>query len=426
MTEPAAYVYIDIEGVARPVGRLWTRRDRSRETASFEFDREWLADPVHHALGPALPPTAGAFHTSEDRALFGALGDSAPDRWGRRLIMRNEARRARAAGTAPRAPREIDYLLGVTDIVRQGALRFRITPNGPFEAPLSEERGHVHIPPLIELPELLNAANALSEDPESKKAEDAVQLLLAPGSSLGGARPKASVRDRDGALAIAKFPDKADNVDVIRWERVMLELAARAGITVSHSRLEPVGESVVLIVRRFDRHGDVRVPFLSAMSLLDAADGDQRSYVEIFDALRQIASEPAADGAQLWRRLTFNILASNFDDHLRNHAVVYDGTAWRLSPAYDLNPVPAHVKARELATTITLDGDATASIDLALSAAPEFFLKESEARAIAAEVEVALKDWRSVAEHFGVANYEIAEMASAFEHEDAAIAGSWS
>ena len=284
MTEPAAHVYIDLEGVTRPVGRLWTRRDRNRETASFEFDHEWLADPVHHALGPALPATAGAFHTSEGRALFGALGDSAPDRWGRRLIMRNEARRARAAGTTPRAPREIDYLLGVTDIVRQGALRFRVTQDGPFEAPWSEERGHVHVPLLIELPELLNAANVLSDDPDSKEADDAVRLLLAPGSCLGGARPKASVRDQDGALAVAKFPDKADNVDVIRWERVMLELAARAGIVVSDSRLEAVGESVVLVVRRFDRRGDARMPFLSAMSLLDAADGDQRSYVEIFDA----------------------------------------------------------------------------------------------------------------------------------------------
>jgi serine/threonine-protein kinase HipA len=425
MSDPTAYVSIDLDGVTRTVGRLWSRRDRNRETASFEFDREWLADPIHHALGPGLPPTAGAFHTGEGRALFGALGDSAPDRWGRRLIMRNEARRARAAGTAPGAPREIDYLLGVTDIARQGALRFRVTPDGPFEAPLSEDRGQLHIPPLIELPQLLNAANALSEDPDSKEADDAVRLLLAPGSSLGGARPKASVRDRDGALTIAKFPDKSDDVDVIRWERVMLELAGRAGISTSDSRLEAVGESVVLVVRRFDRRGDQRVPFLSAKSLLDAADGERRSYVEIFDGLRLIASQPAADGAQLWRRLAFNILASNFDDHLRNHAVLYDGAAWRLSPAYDLNPVPAHVKPRELATAINVDGDATASIELALGAAPEFFLAESGARAIAAEVEAALRDWRSVAKGYGVAPDEIEQMVSAFEHEDATIAGSW-
>jgi serine/threonine-protein kinase HipA len=425
MTEPAAYVYIDLDAVTRLVGRLWARRDRNRETASFEFDREWLANPVRYALGPALPATEGAFHTSEGRALFGALGDSAPDRWGRRLIARNEARRARTAGMTPRAPREIDYLLGVTDVVRQGALRFRLTPDGPFEAPLSLERGHVQVPPLIELPELLNAANILSNDPDSRESDEAARLLLAPGSSLGGARPKASVRDRDGSLAIAKFPDKADNVDVIRWERVMLDLAARAGVAVADARLEPVGESVVLVLRRFDRRGELRVPFLSAMSLLDAADGEHRSYVEIFDALRQIASEPAADGAQLWRRLVFNILSSNFDDHLRNHAVLYDGTAWRLSPAYDLNPVPAYVKPRALTTSINIDGDPTASIELALQAAPEFFLKTSDARAIAAEVESAVRDWRSVAVTHGIAHAEIEQMASAFEHDDSRIVRAW-
>lgn len=309
--------------------------------------------------------------------------------------------------------------------MRQGALRFSLTSEGPFVAPLDNEGGRVHVPPLIELPELLNAANALSEDPDSVEADNAVRLLLAPGSSLGGARPKASVRDNDGALAIAKFPDKADNIDVIRWERVMLSLAERAGITVSDARLQPVGDSVVLVVRRFDRDGDSRVPFLSAMSLLDANDGDHRSYVEIFDALRRIASEPTADGAQLWRRLAFNILASNFDDHLRNHAVLYDGAGWCLSPAYDLNPVPAYVKARELSTAINIDGDPTASIELALEAAPEFFLNEGDARDIAAQVVTALGNWRSIAAEYGLRHDEIERMSSAFEHADMELAKSW-
>jgi serine/threonine-protein kinase HipA len=314
----------------------------------------------------------------------------------------------------------------VTDVIRQGALRFRVTPDGPFVSPLQEEGGgQADVPPLVELPALLSAANALSEDPDSVEADNAVRLLLAPGSSLGGARPKASVRDQDGALAIAKFPDKADDIHVIRWERVMLALAERAGSVVPTARLQPVGDTVVLIVRRFDRQGEHRIPFLSAMSLLDAADGDHRSYVELFDALRQIASEPKTDGAQLWRRLAFNILASNFDDHLRNHAVVYDGVAWRLSPAYDLNPVPAYVQARELSTTIGLDGDPTASIELALEAVPEFFLTERDARAIAVEVSQALKGWRVVATKYGISRDEIERVASAFEHDDAAIVDSW-
>lgn len=425
MTAASVLVYLELDGDTRPVGRLWARRDRNREGASFEFDRRWLADPVHHALGPALPPTVGAFHTGEGRALFGALGDSAPDRWGRRLIARNEARRARMDCTAPRAPREIDYLLGVTDFVRQGALRFRSTPDGPFLAPVGGEDGRTHVPPLVELPALLNAANALSVDRDSVEADDAVQLLLAPGSSLGGARPKASVRDSDGALAIAKFPDAADDIDIIRWERVTLALAEQAEITVPAARLEQVGDAAVLLVRRFDRHGDNRVPFLSAMSLLDAADGDHRSYVEIFDALRRIASQPKADGAQLWRRLAFNILASNFDDHLRNHAVLYDGVAWRLSPAYDLNPVPAFVRPRELTTAINVDADATASIELAVDAAPEFLLSQAEARKIAAHVAAVVSKWRSTAAVHGLSKAEMDRMDSAFEHDDVVLARSW-
>jgi serine/threonine-protein kinase HipA len=421
VSEPAAYVYIDLAGETRSVGRLWTRRDRAGERASFEFDAAWLADPLHYALGPALPATAGAFHTAQGRALFGALGDSAPDGWGRRLITRNEARRARAEGRTPRAPREIDFLLGVTDLVRQGALRFRLTPDGPFTTP---DDG-AHVPPLVDLPVLLSAANTLAEDSDSVEADNAVRLLLAPGSSLGGARPKASVRDRDGALAIAKFPEHSDDVDVIRWERVTLLLAERAGIDVCDARLEPAGESVVLLVRRFDRRGPERVPFLSARSLLDAADGEHRSYVEMFDALRQVASQAAVDGRQLWRRLAFNILASNFDDHLRNHAVLYDGAGWRLTPAYDLNPVPAHIKSRDLTTPINIDGDPSASLELAVEAAPEFLLKEDEARAIAAEIARVTATWRDVAGQFDLRGDEINRMATAFEHEELERALRW-
>src|SRR5258707_1215928 len=186
---------------------------------------------------------------------------------------------------------------------RAGALRFRATPNGSFIAADDD----AHVPPLVDLPVLLSAANALADDSDSDEVDNAVRLLLAPGSSLGGARPKASVRDRDGALAIAKFPERSDDVDVIRWERVMLALAADAGIGVCDARLEHAGESVVLLVRRFDRRGVERVPFLSAMSLLDAADGEPHSYVEIVDARRQIGMQAARDGAQLWRRLAFKL-----------------------------------------------------------------------------------------------------------------------
>lgn len=422
MSQPSAYVFIELSGKAREVGRLWTHRDRSGERASFEFAPSWLADPIHHALGPALPAKTGAFHTGQGRAMFGALGDSAPDRWGRKLILRNEARRARMESRTPRAVGEIQFLLGVTDVVRQGALRFRATPDGPFIAPDDGET----VPPLLDLPVLLSAANALSDDASSVEADNAVRVLLAPGSSLGGARPKASVRDHDGSLAIAKFPERNDEGDVIRWERVMLLLAERAGIEVCKSRLESVGESVVLLVRRFDRQRHERIPFLSAMSLLDAADGEQRSYVEIFDALRRVASQVAVDGRQLWRRLAFNILASNFDDHLRNHAVLYDGAGWRLTPAYDLNPVPAHVKRRELSTAINIDGDPSASLVLAVEAAGEFLLNEGQARTIAGEVADVTATWRDTAREVGLRGAEIERMATAFEHDELQRAQSWS
>lgn len=422
MSAPTAFVFVELAGSVRPVGRLWIRAGKNKESASFEFDPGWIADPVHHALGPALPSTAGAFHSGEGRAMFGALGDSAPDRWGRRLIARNEARRARDASQTPRIPREIDFLLGVTDYVRQGALRFTRESGGPFVA----EAGPNQVPPLVKLGELLAAAAALDDDPNSDEADNAVRLLLAPGSSLGGARPKASIRDRDGALAIAKFPDKADTVDSVRWEMVMLDMAERAGISVPKARLEMVGDIPVLLVSRFDRHGEIRVPFLSAMSLLNAQDGDTRSYVEISDSLRRIASRASLDGPQLWRRLAFNILASNFDDHLRNHAVLYDEHGWRLSPAYDLNPVPRSVKDRLLSTAINIDEDTTASIELAIDAAHEFLLSRYEAKAIAGEVAKKIAVWREEALKIGLSSTEIDRMHSAFEHHDADLARRWS
>lgn len=422
MSEPAAFVYIDYGGRTRFVGRLWTRAARQKQSATFEYDQSWIADPLHYALGPALPPTLAAHHTREGREIFGAIGDSAPDRWGRRLIERNLARHARELGHTARSPREIDYLLGVSDFTRQGALRFAATQNGPFLADSSGE----HVPPLLELGELLNAARALEADPDSISGEEAVQLLLAPGSSLGGARPKASVRDRGGQLAIAKFPQNHDGTDTVRWEMVMMSLAERAGIEVPRARIELVGGIAVLITARFDRLRETRIPFLSAMSLLDSADNEPGSYVEITNALRSIASHASRDGPELWRRLAFNILASNFDDHLRNHAVIYDGVGWCLSPAYDLNPVPRSERDRHLTTAINVDGDNTASIELAIEASEEFLLSRDQARKIAGEVARSIGSWRKTATKVGIDANEIDKMKAAFEHQDVLQATRWS
>lgn len=404
-------VYVELGGEAMLLGRLWARTRKGRDSASFEYDDAWLEHPEHFALEPALKLGPGPFHTAADMPMFGAIGDSAPDRWGRALMRRAERRRAEQTGATPRSLREIDYLLMVNDEARQGALRFALEDGGPFLA-TSETSP---IPPLVDLPRLLSAAEHVGT--ESASDED-LRLLLAPGSSLGGARPKASVRDQDGRLAIAKFPHKDDDYDEVRWEAVALSLAAKAGITVPEWRLVSVADKPVLLLHRFDRSGSVRIPFLSAMSMLGARDRETRSYLEFADALRQHGASPKNDMRAIWRRIVFSVLISNTDDHLRNHGFLYQGQeGWRLSPAYDLNPVPVDIKPRVLTTAIDTE-DAMASLALALSVAPYFELNEPDAHAIAAEVGHAVRCWREEAARLGLATSQLERMASAFEHED--------
>lgn len=337
------------------------------------------------------------------------MGDSAPQRWGRVLMRRAERQRAAAASEHPRTLFKVDYLLMVDDEAREGALRFADTEGGPFLATRQPR-----IPPLVELPGLLAAAEHVTSDHDT--GED-LRLLLAPGSSLGGARPKASVRDRDARLMLAKFPHVHDEVDVVTWEAVALSLANRAGIPVPEWRLERVAGKPVLILRRFDRTPRTRVPFLSALTLLGARDNETRSYLEVVDALRAAGSEPTRDLHDLWRRIVFTILISNTDDHLRNHGFLLSGHGWRLSPAYDLNPVPVDLKPRVLATTIDLE-DPAASLHLALDVAPYFELSPTAASEIAAEVGRAVRSWREQAASFGLTKPQIERMASAFEHDD--------
>jgi serine/threonine-protein kinase HipA len=404
-------VYVDLQGTPYLVGRLWTRMRKDRESATFEYDKSWLAHAERFSLEPALKLGPGPFHTPSDKPLFGAIGDSAPDRWGRVLMRRAERRRAERERSAPRTLREIDYLLMVDDEARQGALRFAEREGGAFLA----EHGPTKIPPLIELPRLLSAAEHVVED---KHSDEDLRLLLAPGSSLGGARPKASVRDQDGHLAIAKFPNKGDEVNTVLWEAVALTLAAKAGIPVPAWRLETVADKPVLLLRRFDREQGARVPFVSAMSMLGARDNDARSYLEFVDILRQHGAKAKADMHGLWRRIVFSILISNTDDHLRNHGFLWAGPAgWRLSPAYDLNPVPTDIKPRVLTTAIDLD-DGTASLKLAFEVASYFEVAPDEARQIAAEVGKAVATWRKPAAKIGLTAAEIDRMGSAFEHED--------
>jgi serine/threonine-protein kinase HipA len=379
-----------------PVGKLWFHNRKGKQSASFEYRKEWLNNPDRFALEPALSLTEGAFHTVENQSLFGAIGDSAPDRWGRVLTQR--------ANDTGRALTELDYLLGVNDETRQGALRFSVE-EGKYLA----SGGRNVIPPLVKLPELLSVSEKFLED---KATAEELRMLLIPGSSLGGARPKASVLDKDGSLAIAKFPRKDDDTDIVRWEAAALTLAKNAGINVPDWRLEKILGKAVLIIKRFDRNGNGRVPFLSAMSMLDASDNDGQihSYIDIANILQQYGARPDADMKELWRRMVFSILISNTDDHLRNHGFLYTTGGWSLSPAYDLNP---SADKKLFSTSIDNTGSQN-SIELAMRNTDAFNLSEKQAKEILEEVSAAVSGWRTVAKALGISARNIEKMEGAF------------
>jgi serine/threonine-protein kinase HipA len=331
------------------------------------------------------------------------------------LLRRAERARARREGRTPRTLTAVDFLTLVDDETRLGALRFRdaAAGGGPFLS-----TGSTRVPPLIALSKLLTATERIVADEET---EADLALVLAPGTSLGGARPKATVRDGDGSLLVAKFPTVADEWPTTRWEATLLDLAKRAGIRVPDFRLVRAARKPVLLLRRFDRDGVRRMPFMSAMTALSADENQMQSYLGIVDALRREGARPAQDLRELWRRLVFNVLVSNTDDHLRNHGFLHDGVGWRLAPAYDLNPMPTDVRPRVHALAIN-DTDATASMDTVWEVAPRFGFVTKEARQIAHEVAAAARTWRSAGKQHGLKPKDLDRMASAFEHEDLARA----
>jgi serine/threonine-protein kinase HipA len=320
----AIRVHLDASAGTEAVGTAQITRARGVDVTDFDYDAGYLAD-AGWAVSPDLPVRTGR---SVVEGLPGALDDSAPDAWGRNLITRRLASMARDAGQAAPTPTEVDFLLGVSDVTRQGALRFRLDDSAPFLA----EGGEV--PQLLELEPLLDAANQVVEDPS---AEASVETLLAAGSgSLGGARPKASVREGT-VLHLAKFPHADDAWDVIRWEAVALDLAADCRLRTPAHRLTEVADQPVLIIERFDRDGTNRVPFLSARSLVGGRPEANHDYLEIVEALMEHGSDVRADLVELWRRIAFSILINNVDDHLRNHAVLRASGGWTLSPLFDVN-----------------------------------------------------------------------------------------
>ncbi|MCA0255816.1 MAG: HipA domain-containing protein [Proteobacteria bacterium] len=403
-------VHLNLHGRTGPIGLARSNRVRGAETILFEYDHAWLEDPDRFSLEPALALTRGAFAPRTGLTTFGSIGDSAPDTWGRRLMQRSERRMAERDGRAVRTLAESDYLLGVADETRLGALRFRWVGEEQFQAPI-----YTGVPALIELGRLLQITERILRDEET---DQDLQLIFAPGSSLGGARPKASVIDQHGHLSIAKFPKETDDYSIETWEEIALRLAGKAGIVTPEHELIDVAGKKVMLSRRFDRDGTTRIPFLSAMAMMGARDGERGSYPEIVDAIAEQGAKGKADAQALYRRVAFNVLISNVDDHLRNHGFLWLGReGWSLSPAYDLNPVPSDVKERVLTTNINLD-EGTCALDLLEQASEYFALTLAQARAIIKEVATVTATWRETAKTAGARDTEINRMASAFEHDD--------
>src|SRR2546427_757647 len=363
-------VHIDWKGQTHLVGRLHAAE--RGPSVSFEYALEWLQRADAFAIdSTSLPLQRGAHH---GRTLFRAIQDCGPDRWGRMLIERAVRKKV-----LPQKPyRDIDYVLALDEAPRVRALRFRFDPNGPFLAPPSGK-----LPPLVRLKALRRATDAIHSETET--AQD-LRFLLGAGSPLGGARPKAAVSLADERLAMAKFPKPDDTRDIAAGEILALTLAAQAGIQVAEHRLVPVGGHGVAVITRFDRVGKNRIPFISAVTLLGLPQGDPGAYTLLADGIRQFGNDVPGDLRELWRRLVFSLLASNYDDHLRNHGfLMHEPGRWSLSPAYDINPVPEVDRVRMNKTAIAEDQEEP-TIEGALAAAPRFGLQTTEAKKILREV----------------------------------------
>lgn len=408
MTDRLIFVYVDLNTRPQLVGRIWSHYRGGSESASFEYDASWLSHPDRFMLEPGLPLKNGSFHTEADKALFGSFGDSTPDRWGRNLIRRTEQLRSRVENSPIRTYTELDYLVSVNDECRQGALRYSEKEGDPFLSVKFTPQAA----PISELPKLLTASDNFFNE---KETEQELGLLLEYGSTLGGARPKLSLLDGNGDLSIAKLPRPDDDDPIVLWEAVALTLAGQSGIQIPEWKVHNVSGKPVLILKRFDRIDGTRVPFISAMTMLNAKDNEDHSYLEIADAIQNYGAFVKADLNELWRRIVFNILISNTDDHLRNHAFLLSSRkGWCLSPAYDMNPVPIDIKKRFLSTAIDHDSKA-ASLEIALSVVDEFFLTMKDAETIINEVKGAVSQWRHVASKVGLRKKEIDRMSSAFE-----------
>lgn len=413
-------VYADWEGLSEPrrLGWLHSRKTRRAEVFEFEYDVAALTVPAINGvqLDPRIGLVSGPQYPGRGMDRFGVFADSSPDRWGR-LLMNRRLERDMRDGTIPAGTRlyESDYLLGVHDQYRVGALRYKRDDAGPF----LDNRDHTAAPPIAKIAELENASKALERDSENQSADGSewLRMLIAPGGSLGGARPKASVVDKRGHLYLSKFPSIGDAYDLGAWEMIVNALGSACGLNVAQCEARKFASNHhCCLVRRFDRtDSGKRLHFASAMTLAGHVDGDDASsgasYLDIAQVVMDSGSEPDRDLRQLWSRIVFNILVSNTDDHLRNHGFLLEpGKGWKLSPAYDMNPVP---DADGLRLNIS-ESDNARDLELALDVAAYFRLKPEEARAIIHQFRSVIVQWPVLAAKLGLSARECENMADAF------------
>jgi serine/threonine-protein kinase HipA len=411
--QKSVLVYVDAEGMGGSalMGTMHAQSSGRQEVFSFEYAPEWLASESAFAFDPDLQLLEGAQYPAQSRGNFGIFLDSAPDRWGRLLMQRRENLRARQEVRTARRLTEWDYLLGVHDETRLGALRLRSLSGGEF----IDSDARMAAPPITSVRELQAASAGLEQHiDEEDNPEYARWLnqLLAPGSSLGGARPKASVRDEAGHLCIAKFPSRADTRNMAAWEMLAHRLAAKCQIHLPAARLLDTGDQSTFLVKRFDRTaGGGRRAFVSAMTLTQRRDGEPgASYLELVELLQRQGADTLGDTHQLFRRIVFSILIHNTDDHLRNHGFFIEDRGVRLSPAYDINP---SVERDDLTLAIN-ETETACDVEVARAAHKMYALSLKDADGLIAEVAAAVKTWRDEADGLRIRRSEQDQMASAF------------
>ena len=412
VNQKTIFVYDDFS-TEQPVlmGSLYVNVIKGGESYSFEYDKDWLRKTgLTLTLDPELMPYSGRQYPT-GKNIFGLFADASPDRWGRVLMNKRERILAEKEGRKPSKLYDSDYLLGVYDETRMGGIRFKANQEGPF---LSDDK-ETAAPPWATLRTLEEASRNFEND-ETGLTEKWLNQLIKPGSSLGGARPKATVVDTKDQLWIAKFPSKNDENDTGAWEMVAHDLAALCGMNVPEAKLEkfsPLGST--FLIKRFDRMGSKRVHFASAMTLLGKTDGasaaDGSSYLDIAAFIKSYGAQPKKDLGELWKRIVFNMAVTNTDDHLRNHAFILTDKGWILSPLYDVNPVPY---GDELSLNVD-EEDNSISIDLAVQTAVRFGISKSDAEVQAEEILKIVRDnWEKTAARYGLTRRQIEEMRPAF------------